>query len=295
MDANPTRKPLGNIVVGTDFTRHAHDAAARAAWLPVGRGASITILHVIPTGLPPEVEARLRATSEAMQRGAIATFGAESERAGRAADLISAVAVGRAADCIAERAHDLRAELIVVGRGERHGLSDRLLGSTAERIVRSAECSVLLVATPPQRPYARPFAGTDLSELSLRSVELAARLAGPSGAVEAVHAFDVPYVSMLREGGMKEPELADYLAEIERSARNGLEAWIARAAKLGVSVKGFIQRGDPRRVVLEEASAGKADLIVVGHRGHSVLGRLLLGSVAEGVMRRAPCDVLVVH
>ena len=51
--------------------------------------------------------------------------------------------------------------------------------------------------------------------------------------------------------------------------------------------------GDARDAILDEAHRRDADLVVVGTSGHSPIARLLLGSVAEEVLRAAPCDVLV--
>jgi hypothetical protein len=54
-----------------------------------------------------------------------------------------------------------------------------------------------------------------------------------------------------------------------------------------------VRFGDPAENILEEAQARSADLIAVGTHGRRGLSHLLLGSVAEEVMRRAPCSVLV--
>jgi nucleotide-binding universal stress UspA family protein len=56
-----------------------------------------------------------------------------------------------------------------------------------------------------------------------------------------------------------------------------------------------IRLSDPTPAIVQLASDIEADLIVVGTHGRSGLARLLLGSVAEGVVRRAPCPVLVVR
>ncbi|HEY7790009.1 MAG TPA: universal stress protein [Vicinamibacterales bacterium] len=65
-----------------------------------------------------------------------------------------------------------------------------------------------------------------------------------------------------------------------------------REAQEGVAVA--VREGEPVRRILEEASIGRADLIVMGTQGRSGLNRLLLGSVAEAVLRRASCPVLTV-
>jgi nucleotide-binding universal stress UspA family protein len=60
-------------------------------------------------------------------------------------------------------------------------------------------------------------------------------------------------------------------------------------------VHGQIATGDPRDVVVSVARRGQYDLIVLGTHGRTGVARLILGSVAEGVLRNAPCPVLIVH
>jgi nucleotide-binding universal stress UspA family protein len=62
----------------------------------------------------------------------------------------------------------------------------------------------------------------------------------------------------------------------------------------GVPVDHFLEEGDPAGVILRVAHATPCDLIVMGTHGRTGLGRLLMGSVAEEVVRKAPCPVLTV-
>jgi nucleotide-binding universal stress UspA family protein len=66
-----------------------------------------------------------------------------------------------------------------------------------------------------------------------------------------------------------------------------------RLAQTGLSVDTAVRQGDPRTVIVDEATEWKADLIVVGSHGHTGLKRLLLGSVAQAVVAHAPCSVEV--
>lgn len=62
----------------------------------------------------------------------------------------------------------------------------------------------------------------------------------------------------------------------------------------GLSVTSLLIQGYPVEKILEEAAKLKADMIVMGSHGHGALHNLLVGSVAEGVMRKTTCPVLVV-
>jgi len=62
----------------------------------------------------------------------------------------------------------------------------------------------------------------------------------------------------------------------------------------GLSAKAVILQGDVTEIILQEARQSKADLIIIGSHGHGALYHLLLGSVSEGVLREAPCPVMIV-
>lgn len=70
---------------------------------------------------------------------------------------------------------------------------------------------------------------------------------------------------------------------------------LGEVAKLHHADEALVLRGPPADAILEEPKRSSASLIVVGCHGHSGLRRLTLGSVAESVVRRAQCSVLVVR
>jgi len=63
----------------------------------------------------------------------------------------------------------------------------------------------------------------------------------------------------------------------------------------GFTVETAVRHGDPRSVIIDEATEWRADLIVVGSHGYTGIKRLLLGSVANSVVSHAPCSVEVVR
>ena len=75
----------------------------------------------------------------------------------------------------------------------------------------------------------------------------------------------------------------ELVAEFERPFRD-----------LGFSVTTTVAQGDPRDAIVEAATAGRADLIVLGSHGRTGLARVLLGSVAYHVVQHAPCNVVTV-
>lgn len=67
------------------------------------------------------------------------------------------------------------------------------------------------------------------------------------------------------------------------------------AVPAGICVERFVREGDPAGEILRAAQFTNADLIVMGTHGRTGLSRLLMGSVAEQVLRKAPCPVLTVR
>ncbi len=74
-----------------------------------------------------------------------------------------------------------------------------------------------------------------------------------------------------------------------------LRASDPRALEGGITIETEVEGGLAAQVILDRARSGKFDLVVVGTHGRSGLQRLLVGSVAEAVIRGAPCPVLTVH
>jgi nucleotide-binding universal stress UspA family protein len=70
---------------------------------------------------------------------------------------------------------------------------------------------------------------------------------------------------------------------------------VARGNAIGISVTFLVWTGNPGESIVAAAEAEKVDLIIVGTHGRGAIGRLLLGSVSEYVVRKAPCPVFVVR
>jgi nucleotide-binding universal stress UspA family protein len=107
--------------------------------------------------------------------------------------------------------------------------------------------------------------------------------AGPMGA-----AYVTPVVDTTRAADELKQFVEKALAEAQKSFPNDGRPFVDRlTTHLGVS--------DPREAIAQLASDVDADLIVIGTHGRRGVSRFLLGSVAEGVVRIAPCPVLVVR
>jgi len=137
----------------------------------------------------------------------------------------------------------------------------------------------------------------DFSVCSLAALEHAVGLAERFGsAVDVLHVWQLPS-TLGRDDSVALPghrhETVAALAESQ--TRQALDAVVVEVAQRGVSVRTLIEGGTPSEAIIEHARQGAYDLIVMGTHGHTGLPHLLRGSVAEQVVRRAPCPVLTIR
>ena len=152
---------------------------------------------------------------------------------------------------------------------------------------------MLVVGADPRGRYLRPLLAVDLADVARRAAEWALRLCDPGvRELPVLHAWDAPHLPLLR---LTEAEASRYVADEESVATARLGAWLARHRDLDARLERVLRRGDPRDAILDEAERRAADLIVIGARRRSGIGGLLVGRVAESVVRHASCDVLVVR
>jgi nucleotide-binding universal stress UspA family protein len=106
-----------------------------------------------------------------------------------------------------------------------------------------------------------------------------------------LHTYEVPNLGY-PDAFVAAFELA---TEIERAAAGELERLAAREELAAAKVETVLRRGTPWVEIVEACGRLSADLVVMGTHGRKAVSRLLLGSVAEKVVRSARCPVLTVH
>ena len=142
-----------------------------------------------------------------------------------------------------------------------------------------------------KRGFSKVVVAVDGSEVSLRAAEHAARIAKHDGAeLLALHVVPAPAFEV-------QGELADSYASARRNAKKWMKNVEDAAARNGIGVKTEIVVGAYSVVdaILGYAETVKADLIVTGTRGTTPSRRILVGSVASGLVEYAGCAVLVIR
>lgn len=142
--------PLRRALVATDFSPHSAAAARFARGVSAQEGASLELIHAWPdpgdggiwSVAAPEERARYRGEREAEARAALAQA---ATAAGIATEATRLLAAAQPAQAICDAAQADGADLIVVGSHGQGRIRDLFLGSTAEKILRRAPCSVAVV------------------------------------------------------------------------------------------------------------------------------------------------------
>ena len=132
----------------------------------------------------------------------------------------------------------------------------------------------------------------DFSRHADSVLEWAAHLAKEHGSrLLLLHAYHLPVEFQQLEGAYL-PQ--DFWASVKAEAEQNLRRYAEPLRAQGLSADIIVREGYPATVIEQEAVDQRVDLIVIGTRGLSGLKHLLLGSIAERVVQKAPCPVLTV-
>ncbi len=145
------------------------------------------------------------------------------------------------------------------------------------------------------KAFRRILHATDFSSASRPALARAIALARQNRALLSI-AHALPPPTMIVGDGFVSPGTYEMIDRSARQyARKQLTARVGRARKAGVRATGLLLDGAPHEQILRAARRARADLIVIGTHGRSGLSKVLLGSVAERVVRLAPSPVLTVR
>src|SRR5262245_33688491 len=297
---NPSCRPLRTVLIGT-LLESASNPVVRAG-LAVARaaGARVYLVHATPerprlagpeTGLGEDFAGELIGWHEKRLREQIAQLGiGESDLAG------AAVKTGEPHQVLIATAKDVGADLIVVGATGCGPFAAELLGSTADRVLRKAACPVLVVRGELQVPPRRVLAPVDLSPLSGDAfrcgLELLSQIAKTARIeVRTIHALS--FMETLALQRRKRGEISS--EEAERRSGEELRQLVAEnRTGAPLEVETAVLPGEARFEILRELGERPADLVMLGTHGRGGMDRLMLGSVASTVARKAPCSVLMI-
>jgi nucleotide-binding universal stress UspA family protein len=302
-----------SVLCATDLTEHSHRAVDLGVAAAKAFGARLDLVHVIDdtdSWWPEEPgleDATNRAREHTTRYEALleAELQEEQKRCVAAGVECEAFVVrGRPWLLIPEVAQERSSFLIVIGaygtggkrEVDRLGVSERVLGSTAERVIRVADRPVFVSTGEEDIPEGlagtRWLVATDFSKSSLAALSWAKRAVARLGG--ELHVANV----IIPAGGEEKPDEERTWRQVLRDqskleAGKKLVEYIEQHAPEAQHHQ-VVSPEYPARALCDAAVMVEADVLVVGTQRHSVLGRLLVGTTTARCLRMAPTPVLMV-
>lgn len=283
--------PIRSILVASDLGPNSDVVLQAGAALAARVGAELHVMHAWDLQ-PVRYGDAAPGTFDENLAAADATLAAQIARAAPAGVRVASrkVVIFVPHRAIVEHAAHVGADLIVVGRHRAIGGGGAFLGSTADKVVRSAPVSCLVVYEPLHLPVRTVIAPVDFSEPSRAALRQAVAW------TIALHAADEPACLSVLHVANRPPEgderLAETLrAELGRDIRRAGEEAASADITCTIELRWAREAADEIVRYTEEV---EGDLLIMGTHGYGALRRALIGSVASAVTRRAPCPILLV-
>lgn len=292
---------IESMVLATDFSDTATESAKWAAEY-FAPDAAVTLAHVIPPLDQPAFAGHLVPSSESFE--GVAREYAETRMAATADALKANVAhreirVGKPYKELSKLADDIGADLIVVGPHGGRPRPRQFLGTTADRVARTAHVPVLVATNPPHGRPRHILVPVDDSSIASLLLDWARDLAAAFDAdVTLLHVWSnalySDVASMSYAQGSSEAKAKE---EIETELRATAEEWLEKLWLTGIQrtrATAKVTHGKAGDATLEMAASMSSDLIVLGRRGAGLIAPALLGSTVGTVLHGATCPVLVI-
>ena len=292
---------IHRILFPTDFSTHATAAWPYAVGLARGHAAELHLLHVVTPpvfGVSPEGGGLAPAAlvddvlDEAL---AVLDRLAESARA-LGVNARTHTSIGDAASEIVTCAAAEEIGLIVMATTGRTGLAHVVMGSVAERVVRHAASPVLTVRHDGARPPAltagplpqfrrilAPLDGSPMAEAALPGIaDIAKRHGAELRLLRVVRARALRQLDLQEAEVRLVSEAEAYLADVER-----------RLAAEGLRISTAVRYGETAEQILDDIAVRRPDLVAISTHGRTGLTHLVVGSIAEHVLRASSAPVLL--
>jgi nucleotide-binding universal stress UspA family protein len=293
-------KPPLLVLCATDLSEDADLAVVAANGIAKLFGSRLVFVHAVPYPAPAQVlfPHLVQGTTDrllAVSRVASDTVAARvAKLTGRPTEEIDIrVDVGAPDEILVETAEESGADLLVIGVAGSDS-SGKGLGATTVRIARHAHCPVLVVREGPTKGPI--LAATDLSDPAQGALAQAslfsAKRSEPMVALNVVDHAPIVVVPEAFGPGIPVPVSEEERKAILKAATDRLAEVIA---KLEIKADRLIEEGVPSERIVAVAEQIDASLVVIGTSGGGGLRRMLLGSVAEDVLLKAPCSVMLVR
>lgn len=295
---------IKTIVVGTDLGESGGRAMQLAVQTARATNATLWLVHASEVGLEHgwrDLPLGARSAAHALRQRLKGRFETSLQRLEDERKRCEAAGLSCQTSCeegqpwetILRTAVSVNADLIAVGDPVGAiGLPERLLGSTAERVVRQAPCSVLVSCGRLREDYrgARVAVGVDFSSHGVEAVRWARDVANASeGEVALLHVVPHPITESVLP-----TEWPSVLEALSSAARSRLERLVVSEGLPSDTLVQVLDGPVGKKLCNWTADIG-ADLLLVGCRGQGRLRGMMLGSASQYCLRYSPVPVLAVR
>lgn len=192
---------------------------------------------------------------------------------------------GSPARVIVQRAKEWNAQLVVVGSLGHNAIERMFIGSVSQKVANEAHCSVRVSRGKRPSGVLRLLLAYDGRPGSEAAAAAIATRTWPKGTE----------VRLVAATGFNGPPLGEHCLP-DSAPLDGLIVPIAQMLlEAGLHVQTVVQEADPKNLIVEEAARCESHCIFAGCNDHSLVDRLLLGTVSNALISRAPCSVEVVR
>ena len=278
------------ILCATDLMPDSEPAIDRAGILAQILDADLSLLHVVE---PPESERLLgqnvsQATERLKSRSQVPLW-----LYGPTPSIL--VRAGNRVRIVVQTANDIDADLIVMGVGRKRPVHDAIVGTLAQRVLSECRRPVLVVQQRVRGGYRNTLLALDMSPSAAAIVAAAEELVtGDDTCTSIVHVYRPSRDGMLTSVGVAGEANARYSQAEARKGRTAIRKMLKRTSKNFARYQVILDSGRADTSIQKVAERIDPDLLIVGTRGHGVIRRALLGSVAGRVLAGAHWDVLVI-
>jgi nucleotide-binding universal stress UspA family protein len=275
----------GPILLITDLSARCDRAMDRAIALAKDNGVSLVVLHVMDA---PWLTRLAKPDWQRQQQDHMeqAQVRLQHDLAGQAVNVELQIEKGNPVEVIEQVATAKQCSLIVSGTARDETLGRVVLGNTVARLARRVNIPLLIVRHRPHVPYTDVMVATDFSKGSSQALTTAKQLFGDAS-ITLYHAFNE--LAGIYE--LDQPTVDEQIKTLEQQAQHFVQTTLdAQPADLSVVIEhGLVTETLPARV-----AAQSVKVVALGTHGATGIVRMTMGSVAETLLEKLDCDVLIV-
>lgn len=276
---------LKNILLATDFSKSSDYVLENAIDMAKIFQSEITLIYVLPNDIENE-KARELLKEFSLKQLDLINDKIKNEDVKTSKPILE---YGNFSDKIIQTSEKLNANMIIIGAGEKLKDNVFVLGSNAEKIIKKSNKPVFVVKNEKQFGIKKIFCPIDFSEESKRAVKNAITMTRRFSAQLIIFSvYEVSHLYSIRH----KINLEEQIEQIHKTHEKEFSAFLDNFDLIGLDIILEIKKGVPDVEILKAIDKYNSDLLIIGTTGKSGIGKILMGSVTEKVIRKMPSSFI---